>query len=253
MTVKFRATYINGAFGNQQEGWEWNAYDRLEDGHLTNNNAEGANNRLASRARTAHPGLYRFCDLVKSELQNVRNKCTQFEAGNLHPTQCTRARRTEKTRTQLKTLLENRHITLRKYAIGQGQLNVVVKGKKTKTGRQEEMGVTHFWGAQLDNYHCHRRSSQGASRSEVCRQPLPTCWEVSHQNSTYILSRWYSWCCFCHHLGPVGDFLTRFDKLSGLSFSLFSELVDLYSFLGGPFVLTTPSSSTTLLNCSKPL
>ena len=116
--------------------------DRLEDGHLTNNNAEGANNRLASRARTAHPGLYRFCALVTSELQNVRNKCTQFEAGNLQPTQNSRSRRTEKTRTQLKNLLENRHISLKKYAIGQGQLNVIVKGKKTKTGRQEEMGVT---------------------------------------------------------------------------------------------------------------
>ena len=155
LTVKFRATYINGAFGNQQEGWEWNAYDRLEDGHLTNNNAEGANNRLASRARTAHPGLYRFCDLVKSELQNVRNKCTQFEAGNLHPTQCTRARRTEKTRTQLKTLLENRHITLRKYAIGQGQLNVIIKGKKGNTGRQEDLGRTQ---ADLRGLSCKYKS-----------------------------------------------------------------------------------------------
>ena len=46
----------------------------------------------------------------------------------------------------------------------------------------------------------------------------------------YILSLWCFYCCFGHHLDPAGDFLTRRDELSGLSFSLFSELVDLHSF-----------------------
>lgn len=143
-------------------------YDRIEEGQMTNNNAEGANlychhhhhhrrhqyhlchdhhyhqganNRLRSRARTDHPGFYRFCGLVKTELDHVRCNCEQFEAGNLVTPQHSRARRTQKTRNQLKQLLENRQIGLRKYAIGQGQLNMVIKNKR-KTGRQEDLGAT---------------------------------------------------------------------------------------------------------------
>ena len=142
LTFKLRENYINGQFGSELEGWEWNAYERIEDGHLTNNNAEGGNNRLMTRAKTPHPGLYRFCDLIKKELGHVKNKCEQFEAGNLHAVQHKRVRRTAKTRSKLKDLLENQQISLRKYAIGQGQLNVIIKSKKTKTGRQEEVGVT---------------------------------------------------------------------------------------------------------------
>ena len=68
LTFKLRENYINGQFGDELEGWEWNAYERIEDGHLTNNNAEGGNNRLMTRAKTPHPGLYRFCDLIKKSL-----------------------------------------------------------------------------------------------------------------------------------------------------------------------------------------
>ena len=102
---------------------------------------QGANNRLRSRARTDHPGFYRFCGLVKTELDHVRCNCEQFEAGNLVTPQHSRARRTQKTRNQLKQLLENRQIGLRKYAIGQGQLNMVIKNKR-KTGRQEDLGAS---------------------------------------------------------------------------------------------------------------
>ena len=76
-----RSTYMNGAFGNEDDGWEWNAFERVEDGFLTNNPSEGANNRLRKRARTDHPGFYRFCDLMKEESENVKNKCQQFEQG----------------------------------------------------------------------------------------------------------------------------------------------------------------------------
>ena len=27
-----RSTYMNGAFGNEDDGWEWNAFERVEDG-----------------------------------------------------------------------------------------------------------------------------------------------------------------------------------------------------------------------------
>ena len=62
-----RSTYMNGAFGNEDDGWEWNAFERVEDVFLTNNPSEGAINRLRKRARTDHPGFYRFCDLMKEE------------------------------------------------------------------------------------------------------------------------------------------------------------------------------------------
>ena len=26
-----RSTYMNGAFGNEDDGWEWNAFERVED------------------------------------------------------------------------------------------------------------------------------------------------------------------------------------------------------------------------------
>ena len=60
-----RSTYMNGAFGNEDDGWEWNAFERVEDVFLTNNPSEGANNRLRKRARTDHPGFYRFVKCQK--------------------------------------------------------------------------------------------------------------------------------------------------------------------------------------------
>ena len=46
-----RSTYMNGAFGNEDDGWEWNAFERVEDVFLTNNPSEGANNRLRKRRK----------------------------------------------------------------------------------------------------------------------------------------------------------------------------------------------------------
>ena len=40
---------------------------------------------MRKRARTDHPGFYRFCDLMKEESENVKNKCQQFEQGLLMP------------------------------------------------------------------------------------------------------------------------------------------------------------------------
>merc|ERR1719220_2022905 len=71
-----------------------------------------------------------------SKLDHVRCNCEQFEVGNLVTPQHSRARRTQKTRNQLK------QIGLRKYAIGQGQLNMVIKNKRGPTGSQEDLGAT---------------------------------------------------------------------------------------------------------------
>ena len=60
-----RATYMNGNYGTATEGFEWNVYDDIEQGFLTNNPSEGANNRLRTRARVDHPGIYRFCELMR--------------------------------------------------------------------------------------------------------------------------------------------------------------------------------------------
>ena len=96
---------MNGAFGNEDDGWEWNAFERVEDVFLTNNPSEGANNRLRKRARTDHPGFYRFCDLMKEESENVKNKCQQFEQGLLMPPKPTsRASKVKQSRIQLKQM-----------------------------------------------------------------------------------------------------------------------------------------------------
>ena len=92
-------------------GWEWNAFDRLEDGHLTNNK------RLQERVGKDHPGFYRLATTFKSELEHVKNKVEQLEAGNLYPVRISRTVRAQKTRTKLKELLVNRQISLKKYAL----------------------------------------------------------------------------------------------------------------------------------------
>ena len=45
-----RATYMNGNYGTATDGFEWNVYDDIEQGFLTNNPSEGAHNRLRTRA-----------------------------------------------------------------------------------------------------------------------------------------------------------------------------------------------------------
>ena len=131
-----RSTYMNGAFGNEDDGWEWNAFERVEDGFLTNNPSEGANNRLRKRARTDHPGFYRFCDLMKEESENVKNKCQQFEQGLLMPPKPTsRASKVKQSRIQLKQMLERGQTSLRKYLRTLGRMNHVQKGNRRHRGR----------------------------------------------------------------------------------------------------------------------
>ena len=80
-----RGYYIYGVFGILQAGWEWNALDRLEGGHLTNNNAEAGNKRLQERVGKDHPGFYRLATTFKSELEHVKNKVEQLEAVSCQP------------------------------------------------------------------------------------------------------------------------------------------------------------------------
>ena len=128
-------TYMSGSYGNQVDGWEWNAYERVEEGFLTNNPSEGANNRLIKRARTDHPGFYRFCNLIKEECENVKNKCEQFEEGSLQPAKSTtRASKVQQSRIQLKQMLERGQQSLRKYLRTLGRMNHVVKGKARRGG-----------------------------------------------------------------------------------------------------------------------
>ena len=137
-----RNHYIEGSFGNERDGWEWNVFDRLEDGHLTNNPCEGGNNRLRKRVGVDHPGFYRLSGTLVNEFDTVRSKARQFEAGNLFAKKNSRTMRKDKTRAKLKDLLQNQQISLRKYAISQGQLNVAIKEKKTTTGRRVDVGVS---------------------------------------------------------------------------------------------------------------
>ena len=130
-----RQTYMSGSYGNEQDGYEWNAYERIPDGFLTNNPSEGANNRLCLRCGTIHPGIYRFCGLLQKETENVKNKCEQFEEGALQPARSsTRASKVKQNRIQLKSMLERGQTSLRKYLRTLGRMNHVVKGGRARRG-----------------------------------------------------------------------------------------------------------------------
>jgi hypothetical protein len=100
-----RTTYMSGSYG-PDGAYEWNFYNRMEEGFLTNKMAEGANNRLAIQVRIPHPGIYQFGKVLAKEMEHTRGKCEQFEAGNLQRIQGTRAKTTERTRLKLKIMLE---------------------------------------------------------------------------------------------------------------------------------------------------
>ena len=114
------ATYMGGAFGSEATGYHWNFYDRLEEGQLTNNPSEGANNRLATRMGGPHPGFYHFCSVLKKELENSKNNVEDFENGS---SQVAKKKILQENRMTLKTKLEERKITFRKYLRAQGALN----------------------------------------------------------------------------------------------------------------------------------
>ena len=126
-----RATYMNGNYGTATEGFEWSMYDNVEQGFLTNNPSEGANNRLRTRARVDHPGIYRFCELMKQETENTKNKCEQFEEGVLLPGQTTqRTSKVAQNRIHLKQMLERGQTSLRKYLRALGRMTHIVKNKR---------------------------------------------------------------------------------------------------------------------------
>ena len=92
-----------------QEAWEWNFLDMMGEGHITNNAAEGGNNRLATRMRTSHPGFYNFAAVLNKELSNTKNKLEWFDTGILNYCQSNRAGTMEKSRMKL---WEGLHISL---------------------------------------------------------------------------------------------------------------------------------------------
>ena len=117
------STWIHGHFPPTS----WNFYDRLEDGHLTNNACEGLNNRLRSKMKTDHPGIYKFFGVISQETSYSFSKIEQTECGNLVRFQTRKTLALQKTRVNLKILLQNNQITLRKYMRAQGALNGKVK------------------------------------------------------------------------------------------------------------------------------
>ena len=130
-----RATYMNGNYSTATEGFEWNVYDDIEQGFLTNNPSEGANNRLRTRARVDHPGIYRFCELMRQETENTKNKCEQFEEGVLLPSQATqRTSKVAQNRIHLKQMLERGQTSLRKYLRALGRMTHIVKNKPKRGG-----------------------------------------------------------------------------------------------------------------------
>ena len=124
-------TYMSGSYGTAATGFEWNFYNTMEEGHMTNNPSEGANNRLASRCGTAHPGFYQFCILIGKEVENTRTKLEQFEEANQFERENSRSKVALRSRLKFKSMLEEKTISLRKYLRSQGRLNHKMKKGKT--------------------------------------------------------------------------------------------------------------------------
>lgn len=96
-----RDTYMGGHF-RRNGVWEWHFYDRIEEGHLANNAAEGANNRLRTRCPSAHPGIYAFAKVLGKETKNTANKMEQYEMANLESSESSRTQTMKKSRKELK-------------------------------------------------------------------------------------------------------------------------------------------------------
>ena len=125
-----RNTYMGGNFGTDGN-YQWNFYDRLEEGQQTNNPSEGYNYRLATRCKTSHPGFYQFSCVLGKEIENTKSKIEQLEAGNIHETSSRRAQTLQKSRLKLRHLYQSKSISLRKYLRSQGVLNH--KGRDSRT------------------------------------------------------------------------------------------------------------------------
>ena len=51
---------MSGNYGTQG-AWEWNFWNRMGEGHLTNNAAEGGNNRIANKNEDLSSWVLSFC------------------------------------------------------------------------------------------------------------------------------------------------------------------------------------------------
>jgi hypothetical protein len=132
MIAYIRRVYMGGSFGTVGH-FEWNFYNRLEEGQFTNNPSEGYNNRLSSRCRTSHPGFYQFSSVLGKELENTKSKLEQLEAGNIRETQSRRSYTLQKSRLQMKILLIRKQMSLRRYLRAQGVLNHKVRSSQKTT------------------------------------------------------------------------------------------------------------------------
>ena len=132
MIAYIRRIYMGGSFGTAGH-FDWNFYDRLEEGQFTNNPSEGYNNRLSSRCRTSHPGFYQFSSVLGKELESSKSKLEQFEAGNIRETQSRRSFTLQKSRVQMKILLIRKQMSLRRYLRAQGVFNHKVRSSQKTT------------------------------------------------------------------------------------------------------------------------
>ena len=119
MIQDIRRVYMGSNFGSAGH-FEWNFYDRLEEGQFTNNPSEGYNHRLGSRCRTSHPGIYQFTSVLGKELEDSKSKLEQLEAGSLRESQSRRSFTLQKSCLQMKIMLERKQRTLRRYLRGPG-------------------------------------------------------------------------------------------------------------------------------------
>ena len=122
---------MSGNYG-QADNYKWNFYNRIREGHTTNNPSKGANNRFLSRCKTSHPGIYPFIGVIRRETQGTYDKMEQFESGNLHRVQTSRSMTMQMSRVKLLELHEAGTIPLKKYLRSQGVLNTKVKSNRQR-------------------------------------------------------------------------------------------------------------------------
>ena len=82
-----RDTYMSGNYG-QAPNYEWNFYNTIREGHTTNNPSEGANNRLAIRCKTSHPGIYPFIGVIRKNLETYTENKPQETTQKIQSEDC---------------------------------------------------------------------------------------------------------------------------------------------------------------------
>ena len=118
---------------------DWNVFEMDE--NLTNNAAEGGNNRLFTRMGRPHPNINTFLSHLKKEMDWACSKLRQAEHGLIELSQSRRTKQVIRTRRKLKELLQEGAIDLRRYMRAAGACGAKVEEKARLEQIAADQGV----------------------------------------------------------------------------------------------------------------